>query len=150
MDFAERLVRAEREYLRINSNQFYALEQGKIYRFQSPIMQSSFSYGSYSLTFSYRFVPIDKNVPMMYPVLHIYNQQGQEPPLEKVDNTIVAGTALSNYEVENGVLILNNPSYMLTTFQSFPDIGDPSLRPFSAMLEIVSTSDGVLSVEKKQ
>ena len=141
MTFSERLARVERELLRMKSNQSYSLNQGKIYEFKSDKLQSSLVYGAWSLTFSYRFVPMDKNICIMYPRLAIYNKSGELVPLAQVYLNTYGIGSLSNYVVEDDTLILTCENYTFSTFLS-----GSTLTEFSAVLEIISTSDGVFQV----
>ena len=141
MTFSERLTRVERELLRMKSNQSYSLNQGKIYEFKSDKLQSSLVHGAWRLTFSYRFTPMDKNICIMYPRLAIYNKNGELVPLAQIYSNIYTQNSLSNYVIEDDTLILTCENYILVTFLS-----GSTLTEFSVVLEITSTSDGVLQV----
>lgn len=141
MTFSERLARVERELLRMKSNQSYSLNQGKIYEFKSDKLQSSLVHGAWSVTFSYRFVPMDKNICIMYARLAIYNKNGELVPLAQIYSNIYTQNSLSNYVIEDDTLILTCENYTLSTFLS-----GSALTEFSVVLEIISTSDGVLQV----
>ena len=116
MTFSERLARVERELLRMKSNQSYSLNQGKIYEFKSDKLQSSLVHSAWSVTFSYRFTPMDKNICIMYPRLAIYNKNGELVPLAQIFSNIYKEGSLSNYVIEDDTLILTCENCTLSTF----------------------------------
>lgn len=141
MTFSERLARVERELLRMKSNQSYSLNQAEIYEFKSDNLKSSLVHGQWSVTFSYRFTPMDKNICIMYPRLAIYNKNGELVPLAEIYPNAYEQGSLRSYTVEDDTLILTGTDYNLSTFSSTGVLAE-----FSAVLEIISTSDGTLQV----
>ena len=148
MDFATRLTNLERQFIQMKSNQAYKLGEAKVFRFKSHRMASKSTGGGWSVSFSYRFVPLDGNDSFMYAVLHVYNKDGVEASMSSVHRTLLPGGSLSNYSIENNTLILSADRFELMSYQSYPDISDKSLLPFSVEIEIVSFSDGALQVSQ--
>ena len=148
MDFASRLTNLERQLMQMKSNQYYKLGEAKVFRFKSHRMVSKYSNGSWQVSLSYRFVPLDGNDSFMYAVLHVYNKDGVEASMSSVHRTLMASNNLSNYSIENNTLILSADRFELMSYQSYPDISDKSLLPFSVEIEIVSFSDGTLQVSQ--
>lgn len=148
MDFASRLTNLERQFIQMKSNQAYKLGEAKVFRLKSHRMASSYSNNSWKVSFSYRFAPLDGNDSFMYAVLRVYNKDGIEASISSVQRTLLAGASLSNYSIENNTLILSCDRFDLMSYQSYPDISDKSLLPFSVQLEIVSFSDGALQVSQ--
>ena len=115
MDFASRLARIERELMCMKSNQIYSLGQGKIYKINSQKLQSSLINGSWQVSFSYRFVPIESHTCIMYPRLVVYDVNHNLIPLSEVQRGTYEGfNRLSNYVMENDTLILSCPAYRLS------------------------------------
>lgn len=111
-------------------------------------MASKPSHGGWAVDLSYRFVPLDGNDSFMYAVLRVYNKDGIEASISSVHRTLMASNNLSNYSIENDTLVLSCDRFILSTYQSYPDISDKSLLPFSVEIEIVSFSDGALQVSE--
>lgn len=132
----------------MKSNQAYKLGEAKVFRFKSHRMASKSTGGGWSVSFFYRFVPLDGNDSFMYAVLHVYNKDGVEASMSSVHRTLLPGGSLSNYSIENNTLILSADRFELMSYQSYPDISDKSLLPFSVEIEIVSFSDGALQVSQ--
>ena len=148
MDFASRLTNLERQFIQMKSNQAYKLGEAKVFRFKSHRMASKYANGSWQVSLSYRFVPLDGNDSFMYAVLRVYNKDGIEASISSVRKTLETTSSLSNYSIENNTLILSCDRFSLSSYQSYPDISDKSLLPFSVQLEIVSFSDGALQVSE--
>lgn len=111
-------------------------------------MVSKYANGNWAVGLSYRFVPLDGNDSFMYAVLRVYNKDGIEASISSVQKTLSTSSSLSNYSIENDTLILSCDRFTLSSYQSYPDISDKSLLPFSVELEIVSFSDGALQVSQ--
>lgn len=148
MDFASRLTNLERQFIQMKSNQAYKLGEAKVFRLKSHRMASKYINGNWQVGLSYRFVPLDGNDSFMYAVLHVYNKDGVEASMSSVHRTLLPGGSLSNYSIENNTLILSADRFDLMSYQSYPDISDKSLLPFSIEIEIVSFSDGALQVSQ--
>lgn len=132
----------------MKSNQAYKLGEAKVFRLKSHRMAGKYANGSWQVSLSYRFVPLDGNDSFMYAVLHVYNKDGVEASMSSVRRTLLPGGSLSNYSIENNTLILSADRFDLMSYQSYPDISDKSLLPFSVEIEIVSFSDGALQVSE--
>lgn len=148
MDFASRLTNLERQFIQMKSNQTYKLGEAKVFRLKSHRMTSKYINGNWQVSLSYRFAPLDGNDSFMYAVLHVYNKDGVEASMSSVHRTLLPGGSLSNYSIENNTLILSADRFDLMSYQSYPDISDKSLLPFSVEIEIVSFSDGALQVSQ--
>lgn len=132
----------------MKSNQAYKLGEAKVFRLKSHRMASKYANGSWQVSLSYRFVPLDGNDSFMYAVLRVYNKDGIEASISSVHRTLMGSGNLSNYRIENDTLVLSCDRFNLSNYQTYPDISDKSLLPFSIQLEIVSFSDGALQVSE--
>lgn len=148
MDFASRLTNLERQFIQMKSNQAYKLGEAKVFRLKSHRMASKYINGNWQVNLSYRFVPLDGNDSFMYAVLRVYNKDGVEASISSVHRTLMGSGNLSNYSIENDTLVLSCDRFNLSNYQTYPDISDKSLLPFSVQLEIVSFSDGALQVSE--